>query len=57
MLFVNTFTCILGPHHLIMHTCTCYACHLALYMYSQGCVWQPWFSCPDPRDRTLVTLL
>ena len=33
MLFVITCTCILGPRHLIMYTCTCYARHLALYMY------------------------
>ena len=30
ILFVNSYTCILGPHHLIMYTYTCYARHLAL---------------------------
>jgi len=30
MLFVILCTCILGPHHLIMHTSTCYTRHLAL---------------------------
>jgi len=29
MLFVITCTCILGPHHLIMYTCICYARQLA----------------------------
>ena len=42
MLFVITYTCILGPRHLIMYKYTYYARYLALYMYSQGCVWQPW---------------
>ena len=36
MLFVITCTCILGPHHLIMHTCTCYARHLALLYVLAG---------------------
>jgi len=36
MLFVITCTCILGPHHLIMHTCACYAHHLALLYVLTG---------------------
>jgi len=36
MLFVITCTCILGPHHLIMYTCTCYARHLALLYVLAG---------------------
>ena len=36
MLYVITCTCILGPHHLIMYTCTCYARHLALLYVLAG---------------------
>ena len=30
ILLVISCTCMPGPHHLIMYTCACYACHLAL---------------------------
>ena len=39
MLFVITCTCILGPHHLIMYTCTYYARQLAsLYVLAGLCL-------------------
>jgi len=57
MLFVITCTCILGPHHLIMYTCICYARYLALYMYRRVASDNPKFSCPDSSARTMVAWL
>ena len=57
MLFVISCTCMPRPHHLIMYTCACYACHLALFYVLAGVVNNLEFSCPDPRDGTVAALL
>ena len=59
MLLVIACTCMPKPHHLIMHTCDCLICTpFGFIICTRGVASDNLgSSCPDPRDRTLVTLL
>ena len=56
MLLIIACTYMLGPHHLIMYTCACYARHLALLYVLAGVANNPGFSCPYPGVWTVALL-
>ena len=56
ILLVISYTCMPGPHHLIMYTCACYARHLALSYVLAGVANNPGFSCSDPGVWTVALL-